>query len=149
MPIFERQARSTMSTNSPDREPATWRTPLAIALALAIGAAIGVFLYASAVPFGPILFGWLVALLGAVVVTSILCILATSRYRLVGLAYAVGVASSCVIANLVDPQGTPDWWDLPLQFVLVFSILSVPALFTSFICALLKWEDDRAREKNS
>jgi hypothetical protein len=137
-----------MASDPQIRGPGRWRTPFAIGLAIAIGVPVGVFLYASAVPFGPVLVGWFVALVGAVVVSGMLCLLATDRYAIVGLGYAAGVAASTVIAGLLFPRSAPYWWGLPFQFALVFAIVSLPSLIGSGLCALLKWEDKRAREKN-
>jgi hypothetical protein len=87
-----------------------WRTPTAIGVAAAIGVPVGFFLYASAVPFGPVLLGWLVALAGALIVPGGLCILATHRYVLVGFAYAAGVAAATVVADLlVAPRSDPEF----------------------------------------
>jgi hypothetical protein len=124
-----------------------WRTPTAIAVAAAIGVPVGVFLYASAVPFGPVLLGWLVALAGALIVPGGLCILATHRYVLVGFAYAAGVAGATVVAGLIAPRGDLDFWWPPLQFAIVFIIVALVSLIATGLCALLKWEDKRARAK--
>ena len=80
---------------------------MAIGLAVASGVPIGILLYASTVPFGPVLVGWFVALVGALVVPGVLCILATHHYVIVGLGYAAGVAASTVIAGLVAPEASP------------------------------------------
>jgi len=133
-------------------EPGTgsqdWRTPTAIGLAVAIGVPVGVLLYASAVPFGPVLVGWFIALAGALVVTGGLCMLATHRYVLVGFAYAAGVAGATVVAALVAPRSAPVWWGPPLQFAIIFIVVGLVSLISSGLCALLKWEDSRAREKD-
>jgi hypothetical protein len=133
----------------------TWRTPTAIGLAAAIGVPIGLFLYATAVPFGPILLGWFVALAGAVVVTACLCILATHRFVTVGVGYAAGVAAATVVAGLVMPRSGPDVGGLlyhvgrlVAQFGVSFTILAAASLPASGLCALLKWEDRRARQKS-
>jgi len=123
-----------------------WRTPTAISAAGAIGVPIGVLLYASAVPFGPVLFGWLVALFGALIVPGVLCIVATDRYVLVGFAYAAGVAAATVVASLVAPR-TDNWWWSPLQFAIVFVIIGMVSLIATGLCTLLKWEDMRTRAK--
>ena len=56
--------RGNTYRSAPVREAGSqdWRTPTAIGLAAAIGVPVGVFLYASAVPFGPVLVGWFIAL---------------------------------------------------------------------------------------
>jgi hypothetical protein len=135
--------------NDADRSKSdAWRTPTAISVAAAIGIPVGVFVYASAVPFGPILFGWLVVLAGALIVPGGLCILATHRYVLVGFAYAAGVAAATVVAGLVAPRSGPDfWWGPPLQFAIVFVIVGLVSLIATGLCALLKWEDQRARAR--
>jgi hypothetical protein len=138
--------RFALPSDADKQIPAGWRTPMAIALAVAVGVLVGIFLYASAVPFGPVLLGWLIALAGAVVVSAGLSILATGRFFLVGLGYATGVAVAAVVAGLVAPRGTPDWWDPPLQFLIVFGVVGIPALLGSWVCALLKWEDQRVRQ---
>jgi hypothetical protein len=122
-----------------------WRTPTAISVAAVIGIPVGVLLYASAVPFGPVLFGWLVALAGALIVPGGLCILATYRYFLVGFAYAAGVAGATMVADLVAPRNDPDFWGSALQFANVFIIVGLVSLLATGPCALLKWEDKRAR----
>ena len=124
-----------------------WRTSTAIGVAAAIGAPVGVFLYMSAVPFGPVLLGWLAALVGALIVPGALCILATHRYVLVGFAYAAGVAAATVIAGIVAPRSDPDFWGLPLQFVIIFVIVGLVSLVATGLGTLLKWEDQRARAR--
>jgi hypothetical protein len=125
-----------------------WRTPTAISAAAAIGVPVGVLLYASAVPFGPVLLGWLIALAGALIVPGGLCILATHRYVLVGLAYAAGVAGATVVAGFVAPRNDHDfWWGPPLQFAILFIIFGLVSLIATGLCSLLKWEDKRARAK--
>ncbi len=127
-----------------------WRTPTAIGVAAAIGAPVGVFLYMSAVPFGPVLLGWLVALVGALIVPGALCILASHRYVFVGFAYAAGVAAATVVAGLVAPRTDPDFsdfWRVPLQFAIIFVIVSMVSLIATGLCTLLKWEDQRARAR--
>src|SRR5271169_6568203 len=79
---------------------ASRRTASAIGLAIAAGVPVGLFLNACAVPFGPVLAGWFVALLGAVVLTASLCVLATDRYVTVGVGFAAGVAATSVIASI-------------------------------------------------
>jgi len=124
-----------------------WRTPTAIGVAAALGAPVGIFLYMSAVPFGPVLLGWLVALLGALIVPGALCMLATHRYILVGFAYAAGVAAATVVAALIAPRSDPDFWGPPLQFAIIFVIVGLVSLVATGLCALLKWEDQRARAR--
>jgi hypothetical protein len=134
--------------NSVDRSKSdAWRTPTAISAAAAIGVPVGVLLYATAVPFGPVLLGWLVALAGALIVPGGLCILATHRYVLVGFAYAAVVAGASVVAGLVAPRTDPDFWGPPLQFAIIFIIVGLVSLIATGLCALLKWEDKRARAK--
>jgi hypothetical protein len=117
-------------------------------LAVGIGIVVGLFLHATAVPFGPVLLGWIVALVGAVVVNAALCVLATDRFHLVGLGFAAGVALAAVVAS-VATDGVGNEWLGPLaKFVVVFGIVLIPAGLTSSLCALLKWEDRRARERN-
>jgi hypothetical protein len=136
--------------NDVDRSKSdAWRTPTAISAAAAIGVPVGVLLYASAVPFGPVLLGWLVAFAGALVVPGGLCILATHRYVFVGFAYAAGVAGATVVAGLVAPRSDPDfWWGPPLQFAIVFITVGLVSLIATGLCTLLKWEDKRARAKD-
>jgi hypothetical protein len=122
-----------------------WRTPTAISVAAVIGIPVGVLLDASAVPFGPVLLGWLVALAGALIVPGALCILATHRYVLVGFAYAAGAAGATVVAGLVASRGDTDFWGPALQFAIVFVIVGLVSLIATGPCALLKWEDRRAR----
>ena len=131
-----------------DRPSGRWRTPTAIGLAVAAGVAAGLFLHATAVPFGPILVGWFAAIAGAVVVSGTLCILATSRYVVVGLGYAMGVAASVVVASVASSENLGGWWGPPAQFTVVFAIAGCPSLLASGLCALLKWENKRARTKN-
>ena len=87
-----------------------WRTPTSIGLAVAIGAPLGVFLYATAFPFGPVLLGWFVALVGAIIVPGGLCFLATRGYLFVRLSFAAGVAGGTVGAAVLAPHGEPDFW---------------------------------------
>ncbi|HWY88673.1 MAG TPA: hypothetical protein VNX28_18315 [Gemmataceae bacterium] len=137
----------TTDTNTQHQVATSWRTRTAIGVAAAIGFPVGVFLYATAVPFGPVLLGWFVALMGAIVVTGGLCILATGRYVLVGFSFAAGVAAATVIAGLISPRSVPDWSGALIQFAIVFAIVGVVSLISSGLCALLKWEDKRARQK--
>jgi hypothetical protein len=125
------------------RRPSRWRTPTAIALAVAIGVPVGVFLKASAVPFGPVLLGWFVTLVGAIVASAALCILATHSYIIVGLGYAAGVAMTVVIATV----GVEDASLGPLaQFAIIFTVVGCASLLGSLPCASLKSKDKRAKE---
>jgi hypothetical protein len=140
----------TAPTEGNTRTPARWRTPAAIALAVAAGVPVGLFLNASAVPFGPVLDGCFVALAGAIVVSAALCILATHRYVIVGLGYAAGVAITVVTASIATigiKEG--EWLGPPAQFAIVFTIVGCASLFGSLPCALLKWEDKRGRESTN
>jgi len=130
-----------------DRPAAPWRTPTALALAVAAGVPVGLFLHASAIPFGPIFFGWAVALLGAVVLTAGLGVLATDRYVTVGVGYAAGVAAAGVMADVWTAGIGANWWGPLAQFGIIFSIVAFASLFGSLPCALLKSEDKRARER--
>ncbi len=130
-----------------DRLPAAWRTPTAIGLALAAGVPISLFLCASAVPFGPILVGWFLALGGAVVVTAGLCVLATGRFVTVGTCYAASVATTAAVATIAKSGVGVSWWEPFAQFGVIFSIVAFASLFGSIPCALIKWEDKRARER--
>jgi|GEM_PF-4700494 len=124
------------------RTPAGWRTPTAIALASAVGVPIGIFAHmCAAVPFGPVLTCWLVALVGGFAVSAALGVLATHRYTKVGLGYAASVAMTVVIAS--DGGG---WSDKAFQFAIIFSIVGCTSASGSVLCGLLKWEDERARE---
>jgi hypothetical protein len=124
------------------------RTSVAIRLAIAFGIPAGIFLYASAGPFGPVLFGWLVALAGAVLVTGAIGAFTTGRYVAIGLGYAAGVAVSASIAGLETPrQVGHDWWALPAQFAIVFTIVGSMSFIGSGLCTVLKWEDKKARGK--
>lgn len=136
-----------MNTDEPQSESDAWRTPTAIAIAAAIGIPFGVFLYGAAAPFGPIFYGWFVVLAMAILVGGGLSIMATNRYVLVGFGYAAGVAAATVVARLVYPRSDVEWLDLPVQFVIILAIVSVASLPGSGLVALLKWEDQRAREK--
>jgi FtsH-binding integral membrane protein len=138
---------SAMSTGHFPPHPESWRTPAAMWLAVAIGGLVGIFLHASAVPFGPILLGWFVTLVGAVLISGILCVLATSRYLRVGFAYAAGVAAASVLSALVAPRSPPPWWGPPLQFIVIFLIVACVSLIGTSLVALLKWEDRKVREK--
>jgi len=134
-----------MPNDPNDGNPEFCLTPLAIGLTFAIGVAVGVFVYASAVPA---LVGWFVALVCGFVVSGVLSILATNRYALVGFGYAAGVAAACGIAGLVFPQSDPDWSGALFGFAIIFAIVSLPSQLGAGLCALLKWEDKRARAKN-
>jgi MFS family permease len=136
----------SMSTNANIRRPARWRTPTAIGLAVAAGVPVGLSVSASAVPFGPVLVGWFVALAGAVIVSAALCVLATHRYIIVGLAYAAGVAAAVVAASIAAFGIEGEWWRPPAQFVIVFMIVGFASLFGSLPCALLRWEHRRASQ---
>lgn len=80
-------------------------------------------LKASAVPFGPILVGWFVALVWAVVASASLCVLATRRYILVGLGYAAGVAATVVVATIATSEIQDKWWIPSSQFAVIFTIV--------------------------
>lgn len=125
-----------------------WRTRCAIALAVGFGFPVGLFLRATAVPFGPILLGWIAAFVGAVIVTASLCVLATDRLHLVGLGYAAGVALAVVVASIAVNGISTELFISFAQFVVVFAVVLIPAGLTSSLCSLLKREDKRARERN-
>jgi hypothetical protein len=119
---------------------------MAIGLAAAAGVPVGLFLNACAVPFGPVLVGWLVAVLGAVILVAGLCVIATDRFVTVGVGYATGVAATSVVGR-ISTSGIGVSWLGPLaQFGVIFFILAFASLFGSIPYALLKWEDRRARE---
>jgi len=120
---------------------------MAISMAAIIGIPVGVFLHASAVPFGPAVLGWLVALAGGLIVPGLLCIRATHRYLLIGFAYAAGVAAATVGAALVAPRSEPDFSWLSIQFAIVFVVIGLTSLIATELCTLLKREDERARAK--
>jgi uncharacterized membrane protein len=125
-----------------------WRTRWAVALAVGIGILLGIFLHATAVPFGPVLLGMIAAFVGAIVVTAVLCILASDRLHLVGLGFATGVALAVVVASLAKNGVGSEPFGPIAQFVIVFAVVLVPAGLTSCLCAILKREDKRARGKN-
>jgi hypothetical protein len=141
-----RQSFEAMKCDDDDAMAQAWRTPTAIAIATAIGIPVGIFLHASGGPFGPVLLGWFVTLVGAILVAGGLSILATNRYVLVGFGYAAGVAAATVVTALVSARSEPDWWGPAAQFAIIFAIVSVVSLIGSWLCALLKWEDQRARD---
>src|SRR5262249_13696739 len=118
-----------------DRPAAPWRTPAAIASAVAAGVPGGLFLHASAVPFGPVLFGWVVALLGAVVLTAGLGVLATDRYVTVGVGCAAGVAAAAALADVWTAGIGVARWGPVAQFGVVFSLVAFASLFGSLPCA--------------
>ncbi len=132
--------------NASDRKFVSSRTRWAIGLAFASGVPIGVFLHASAAPFGPVLVGWLVALVGAVVVSVALGILATDHYVIVGWGYAAGVAAAIVVASVAADGIQGDWSGPLFQFAMIFAILACVSLVGSLPCALVKWEDKKVRE---
>jgi hypothetical protein len=136
----------TPTRDHQERLPTSWRTPTAIGLAVAAGVPVGLFLNASAVPFGPVLLGWAVALVGAVVLTAGLCVLATSRYVTVGVGYAAGVAASGVVASITVSGIGENWLEPLALFGIIFSIVAFVSMFASVPCALVKWEDKRARK---
>jgi hypothetical protein len=84
---------------------------------------------------------------GALIVPGGLCILASHRYVLVGLAYAAGVAAATVVASLAAPRSAPDFWWLPLQFAIVFVMVGLVSFIATGLYALQKWEDQRARAR--
>jgi hypothetical protein len=129
-------------TECDTRMPSGWRTPAAIALATALGVPGGIFLKMSAVPFGPVLLGWIVVLVGGFVASAALCILATHRYSAVGLGYAAGMSMTVVIAS-----DGGEWTGKAFQFAMSFTIVGCASMFGSLLCGLLKWEDEKARER--
>src|SRR5207245_2338299 len=136
------------STASDTSEPHRWRTPVAIGVGIMMGIPVGLFLKATAVPFGPILLGLFVALLVAIIVSAALSVLATDCYLLVGIAYPVGMSAAIVTASLIA-EGMPDpWWVLPTAFAVNIAVWGLPSLLTVGLCVLLKWEDRKARERN-
>ena len=136
-----------MDKNADRSRSGARRTSMAISMAAVIGIPVGVFLHASAVPFGPVLFGWFVALAGALVVPGLLCLRATHRYLLIGFAYAAGVAAATVGAALVAPRSDTDRSWLIFQFAIVFVVVGLTSLIATGLCTLLKREDQRARAK--
>jgi hypothetical protein len=143
-PDAEQQITVPLTQRSPDRPPSSWRTPIAIGLAVTAGVPVGVFLSACcSPPFGPVLLGWFVALVGAVVVSAGLCVLATDHETIVGVGYAAGVAASGVVARVI----TSGWRDALGSFAAVFMILAAVSLLGSVPVSVLKWEDRRARDK--
>ena len=124
------------------------RTPAAIGLAALAGVPVGLFLNACASPpFGPVLLGWVVALVVAATITAGLCVLATDHEAMVGVGYAMGVAGSGTVANIVRFGITNDWPGMLGQFAVVFLIMASMSLLGSFPVLALKWEDKRARER--
>jgi uncharacterized membrane protein len=124
-----------------------WRSRLAIVLATGVGIPIGVFLIAMAVPFGPVLLGWIAALISTVVATAVFCVLATDRFGWVSVGFAAGVALGVVVASVARNGIGDQWLGPPAQFIIMFGITLIPAGLTASLCALLKWEDKKAREK--
>jgi hypothetical protein len=150
---------ATMSDQPDEPVISRLRTRWAIAVAVGVGIPFGLFLQVTAVPFGPVLLGMVAAFVGAVVVTAVLCILASDHFPLVAIGFSSGVALGTVVANVVAALGTvPEGaatdgvgticLGLLAQFVIVFAIILIPAGLTASLCGILKWEDKRAREKN-
>jgi hypothetical protein len=52
-----------------------------------------------------------------------------------------------VLAGLIAPRSDLDYWGLPLQFAIIFVIVGLVSSIATGLCALLKWEDQRARAK--
>jgi hypothetical protein len=143
--LKEQRISMLPTQQSLERPPASWRTPTAIGLAVTAGVPVGVFLNASAVPFGPILVGWFVALVGAVVITAGLCVLATNHDTIIGVGYSAGVAGSAVVARFITSGIGDDWSGPPASFAVIFMIVASFSLLGSVPLTLLKWEDKRAR----
>jgi hypothetical protein len=135
-----------METGVESKTSDRWRTPTAIGVAAAIGAPIGVFLHMTAVPFGPVLYGWFVALAGAIIVPGGLCFLATHRYALVRFAYAAGVSTGAVATGLIAPRGDLEFWWVPLQFMIIFGVVCSVSLMAAGFWAVLNWADERFRK---
>ena len=131
-----------------DHWPTVRRTSAAIGIAAAAGVPAGLFLHVTAVPFGPVLLGLAMALVGAIVGTAVLCVVATDRYVTVGVAYAASLAVTTVIASIAASGWGNSWWGPLEQFGAIFSITAFASLFGSLPVAVLKWEDKRARQKN-
>jgi hypothetical protein len=137
-----------LAQQSSDRQPRSRRTRFAIGLAVAAGVPVGVFLDACCnPPFGPVLLGWGVALVGAVVVTAGLCVLATDHDTIVGVGYAAGVAGGAITANVMRAGLETDLAGSLGSFAAVFGILAAVSLVGSVQCSMLKWEDRKARAR--
>lgn len=100
----------------------------------------------TAVPFGPILFGWIVVFLGATIVPTILCFLATHGYIHVRIAYAVGVAIGALLMGLFSPRTAFVIWWLPLQFTIIFALVFFVSLLAPGFWAVLNWAEDVFRK---
>jgi hypothetical protein len=127
-------------------KPGAWRTPTAIWVAATIGTAAGVFLYMTAVPFGPVLFGWFIVLVGATIVSTGLCFMATHGFMYVRIAYAVGVAIGALLMGLFAPRGEPVIWWLPLQFTIIFGLVFSVSLLVPGFWVVLNWAEERFRK---
>lgn len=124
-------------------------TPRAIGLAAAAGVPIGVFLsMCGNPPFGPVLLGWGVALLGAVVITAGLAVLARDHETMVGVGYAAGAAGSAVVTRMILSGVGNDWCGPLWSFAAILSILASVSLLGSVPCTILKWEDRKARQRS-
>lgn len=119
---------------------------MAVGLAVTAGFLAGLFLAACAEqPFGPVLFGWIVAFTGAVAVTAALCLLATGRYITVGVGYAAGVAAGAAsVAAMADGMS-----GLLVAFGPVFPLMAASSLLASLPCSLIKWENSGILEVES
>jgi hypothetical protein len=92
--------------------------------------------------------GLFVALVGAVVVSVALGILATDHYLIVGWAYAAGVATAVTLAPVATDGIRGDWSATLGQFATTFAIVACASLLGSLPCALIKWEDKKVRERS-
>jgi hypothetical protein len=131
-----------MKSMTEESEPADQRTQIALTLAAFAGVPFGIFAYACAVPFGPVLIGWFVSIIADIGITAALCCFATRYYVGIGLTFAAGFAATICVANLVVQRTGPvEWWVPPVQFIVIFVIMGVVSLFGSLTTGWIKKPD--------
>jgi hypothetical protein len=126
--------------------PGVWRTPTAKWVAATLGTFAGVLLYMTAVPFGPVLFGWFIVFVGAITVPTGLCFLATNGFVYVRIAYSVGVSIGVLLMGLFAPRDAPFTWWLPLQFTIIFGLVFFVSLLVPGFWVVLNWAESRFRQ---
>jgi hypothetical protein len=138
-PIF---GREMPRRDAADRTFVSTRTRWAIVLAFTSGIAVGLFLHTV-----PVVLAWLIAFVGAIILSIVFGVLATDHYVIVGWSYAAGVAVVAVVASLVTDGFRGDWFGPLAQFAWIFAIVACVSLLGSLPCALVKWEDKKVRER--
>lgn len=118
----------------------------AFILSLLGGIVVGLFLKASAVPFGPIILGLEVGAVAAAAVSILVCWMARSNYRKIVLGYPLGVAMTLCVINFQGILAEGRAWVIPASFVVNFIMWSIIPLLIASLWSYVNNQRNKHKE---